>query len=73
MQLGGGLPGGEQYRDSWEGQQNTWQPGLRGKQCLVFGFPSPLWILFWELSLRRTRPLSLGLGRNPGMFNGGGW
>lgn len=69
----GGLPGEEQYRGSWEGQQNTWQLGLRGQRGLAFGFPSLLWILFWGLSLRRTRPLSLGLGRNPGILNGGGW
>lgn len=67
-----GLPGGERYRDGWEGQQNTWQLGLRAQRGLAFGFPSLLWILFWGLSLRRTCPLSLGLGRNPGILNGGG-
>lgn len=38
MQLGG-LPGGEQQRDSWQRQQNTWQLGLCGQQGLAFGFP----------------------------------
>lgn len=67
----GGLPGGEQHRDSWARRQNTWQPRLCGQQGLAFGFPLLLWILFWGLTLGRTHPLSLGLGRNPGMLNGG--
>lgn len=67
----GGLPGGEQLRDSWAGWQNTYLPGswaCVGSSALPLGFLCYLGFSFGGLTLGRTRLLPLGLGGNPGLI-----
>lgn len=71
----GGLPGGEQHRDSWAGRQNTWQLGLCGQQWVAApsGFPLLLWILFLGADSQEDPPPSLRPGQESRNAYYGGW